>query len=672
MIEKESIWLDKLSEILEETKIKLSNQKPSDWYEANMVMPLGSAFPGPYRYSKTPYLKEIVDCLSIDHPAHTIAVMKGAQIGVSAGVLTPAVGYIISEAPGNTLFLTGHADLSKNAVDKIDVMIDNTGIRDLIVPHTKKRKTQKTGDTDKEKQFAGGSLILGSATNHNLLRQYDIQYAIIDDFDAAKKSGRETGSTTDLIEQRTAAFATKRKIFYVSTPQLKAQSNIEPAYLLGDQRKYHIPCPCCGEHIELCWETTLKGTEKEKAGITWKVDEDGKLIDDSVGYICQECGDFFTDHDKSVLLQNGKWIPTAEPSEQGYFSYHINALYAPPGMKGWEDYVRQWLKAHPKNGAINQEKVKVFKNVALGLTYEQEARENKASDIQKNQRNYKPGTVPEGLSIKDGNGKIVLLTLAADLNGTEDDARLDFEVVAWSETGSSYSVTHGSIGTFIPREGKNKVDRDKWTYRHNTQKSVWDQLRNVLLTKYELDNKSRKMTILIAGIDAGYLDKHVFPFVDNPNAPGVFVYALKGDVTARFTKTTTDQRYFKPSKAHGKMYILESNLIKDDLSDLLQLKWNPKTDTSQPAGFLNFPQSDGGLYQYNNFFSHFEAEKREAKYNALGDIEGFMWTKKNSVVQNHMYDCHCYNMALKGILTQLIGKEMKIQNPEWSDIVQNM
>ena len=56
----------------------LSGLKPSEWVEANIVM--GQPFPGPYRYSKTPYCKEIIDCLAPDHPARWVAFMKGLSL----------------------------------------------------------------------------------------------------------------------------------------------------------------------------------------------------------------------------------------------------------------------------------------------------------------------------------------------------------------------------------------------------------------------------------------------------------------------------------------------------------------------------------------------------------------------------------------------------------------
>jgi phage terminase large subunit GpA-like protein len=115
------------------------------------------------------------------------------------------------------------------------------------------------------------------------------------------------------------------------------------------------------------------------------------------------------------------------------------------------------------------------------------------------------------------------------------------------------------------------------------------------------------------------------------------------------------------------MYILEVNKIKDKLSDLIRLKWNPSTDEVQPPGYMNYPTPSNGLYLYQNYFEHFEAEHR-----ILDTKEGksmFVWKKKNTAVQNHMWDCRVYNYALKEIFTMIICENLKIKNYEWIDAV---
>ena len=122
-----------ISEILEASRFHISDILPSDWCEKNRVMTADvSPIPGPFSYANAPYVREIVDCLSPTHPARRIAVMKGAQIGMSVGLIEGGIGWIISENPGNILFLVGHEDLVSKAGKKIDTMIDNSGIRPLI------------------------------------------------------------------------------------------------------------------------------------------------------------------------------------------------------------------------------------------------------------------------------------------------------------------------------------------------------------------------------------------------------------------------------------------------------------------------------------------------------------------------------------------------------------
>jgi len=659
------IYKEQLIDIVSSAVALISDILPADWTEQNMVMP--KPFPGPFRYSRTPYTKEIINCLSQTHPSRTIAIMKGAQIGFSAGVIYPGCGWIIKNNPGNTLLMVGAPDLIEKTMEKLDLMIDSCQLRNYIKPQVLRRRNNKSGDTNLKKEFAGGYISVGSANNHKAIRQVDVQYTFIDDYESIKPESKESGSTKKLLEQRSAAYATTRKNFYISTPERKENSNIEDAYLLGDQRKYLIPCPCCGEYIELKWTCDLKGRPNELAGITWNADPDGKLIPGTVGYICQECGEKFDDKNKHELLNLGFWKPTAEPSQPGYYSYHINSLYAPLGMFDWEHYVNDFLEANPPNGARIQHKHKAFVNLVLGETYEEMGESIKASQLQKNVMDYSINVIPETLSIKHGNGKIVLLTFACDLNGTiynetkgtVDDARLDYELVAWAENGATYSITHGSIGTFIPNESgkKNKVEREKWSYRKNVPNSVWPVLDRILSAKYQTDN-GRNMKIFISGIDTGYCEQEAFSYIDSSNHP--LLFGLKGDKEHQKTLFGKDKPNIKPGQSRSKLYLIQVHQIKDNLSAQINLKWDSGNDETQPEGFMNFPHSSDGKYEYNNFYSHYESEQR------LPDKDqNWIWQKKSPTAQNHLWDCRVYNMAMREILLFEIKKREKLKAFTW-------
>lgn len=654
-------YAEQLQEIISSGAVSISNIKPHAWTEQNVIM--GRPFPGPYRYSRTPYCREIIDTFSQDHPMKWLAVMKGAQIGLSAGVLIPIQLWMIKNDPCNTYFLVGSPELIEKATEKLDIGIDNAGLRKYIKPQVKRRKSQKTGDTNNKKEFSGGYIHIGSANNHKDIRDVSLKLGLFDDWESVKSKSKESGNSRKLLEQRFAAYASSHKIAYVSTPELEENSNIQPAYLLGDQRKYLIPCPCCKQHIELLWSVTIG---EKTGGITWKLDENNRLISDSVGYICQLCGEFFDDKNKSEwLLERGfggdaYWQPTAQPSKPGYYSYHISSLYAPLGMFDWEHYVNDYLEANPEGGERDEDLWKTFVNVVLGQTYKNPATEIRANALQKNCRNYPINFIPEQISINDGNGKIVLVTCACDLNGKLEDARLDFEVVAHSESGATYSVTHGSIGTFIPNESnkKNKVEREKWTYENTRPNNVWKEFNKLLGTIFETDT-GRKMKIFITAIDTGYCELQAFTYIDSTN---FYVLGIKGDKDDKYIDQGIDTPVFKVGHSRDKLYMLRVGKIKDKLAALINLRWDSSNDDAQPPGFMNFPTPSAGLYMFSNYFAHFESEQR-----VLDKDNKFIWEKKTATAQNHLFDCRIYNLAIRDILLFEIAKSYKVKTYDWAN-----
>lgn len=653
---------NQILDILESGRVQISSIRPSDWAEQNIIMP--KPFPGPLRYEKTPYTREIIDLFAPDHPAREIAVMGAAQFGKTASIIIPVIGYIIENDPGNIIMTVGHEDLVAEAMAKIDAMLDSTGLRKLIRPTAQRAKAQKSGDTNTVKEFPNGYLKLSAASNPKIWRQVDYKFGLIDDYEAVKGASKVAGNTRDLIQKRFTAYNTTKKILYISSPELEQSSNILEVYKMGDQRKFLVPCPCCGVAIELKWKT--EGRNGELAGITWKVDDKNELIRESVGYTCQECGNFFTDKNKSEYVNKGYWQPTARPFKPDFFSYHMSSLYSPHGMSDWEHYIYKYMECNPIGAPRKESKYQTFLNLDLGEPYHPSGEDLKANELQKNIRNYDIGAIPEKLSLKDGNGKIVLITCACDLNGKLEDARLDYEIVAWSETGSSYSVSHGSLGTFIPFESgkKNKVDRAKWTYENNSKtNNVWDELDKILGTIFVTDT-GRKMKIFITGIDTGYCELQAYTYIDKSNH---YIIGLKGDKEDKFVRYGVELPNFKVGLSRGNLFLLRVGQLKDDLAALIRLKWDHGNDDVQPSGFLNFPTPSDGKYLFDNFFSHYESEER-----ILDKDNNFIWRKKSDHLQNHLFDCRIYNMAVKDILVFLIGKQLK--NPkltwkEWIDMV---
>ncbi len=74
----------------------------SEWADEHRILPMKSAKEaGRWRTARTPYLKEIMDCLSPSSPVERVVFMKGAQVGgTECG--NNWQGYVIHHTPEPT------------------------------------------------------------------------------------------------------------------------------------------------------------------------------------------------------------------------------------------------------------------------------------------------------------------------------------------------------------------------------------------------------------------------------------------------------------------------------------------------------------------------------------------------------------------------------------------
>lgn len=651
-------------EMFNEIRTKRQNYTPSQYAERYRTLSSDvSSIQGKFKYNITPYLREIVDTLSPYHPAKIVAVMKSAQIGFTEGVIVNGILWIIANNPGNIMALAANDQLSKEMIEsRLDSGIQSCGIQHLIRPNTIRKRNQRTGDTSNYKEYAGGRLFAGGLQSIDKLgKQRSIKYGFFDDWDAAPMSDKKQGNVFDLLQQRFSTNANSMKQYFISTPETRP-SNIENIYLKGDQRKWHVPCPKCGTYIELLWHD--KDKQGKAVGVVFKKDDTGKLIESSVRYRCQECGKTFKESQKYDINLLGKWIPTAEPEKPGIYSYHISALSSAPQMYDWTHYAYQYLATH-KGGRTIQSKLKVFTNLVLGQPWQEKQKAIKSNKLINNTREYEIGIVPNKQSNEDGNGNIILLTCACDLNGTLDDARLDWEVVAHAASGSIYSINHGSIGTYQPKS--KDVKRDKWSYRFGEENNVWDVFYNEVINEGYRTDDGFEMEIFLTAVDTGYFTHHTYTFIDM--YPSQLI-GVKGSVVAKI-KTGIDKKKIKQSSERNNLYIIETDLVKDDLAEMIELKWN--RETTQPDGFMNFPMPNHKFKKYTlKYFKEYEGEEKKIETDDDGQPIGFKWVRKHTSTPNHFFDCAVYNLATRNIVKDMIMKELKIRNATWSEFAEVM
>jgi len=645
----------RLQSLISAININYEQLKPSDWAEKYLKLTSEiSTIKGPFKYKYTPYTREIVDHFSPYSSAKVIAVMKGSQSGLSQGLVIAGICWMIANAPGNLLFTSAGDDLSKEMIEmRLDQAIRSAQIEHLIRPNVIKKRNQRTGDTAKYKEYAGGRAFFGGTNSTDKLsRQRSLMYGIFDDWEAAKKIDKDQGDLFTLLQKRFSTAKNVMKQFYISTPETKP-SNIESVYLMGDQRKWHVPCPKCGTYIELLWSGKTK--EGDHYGVDFEKDKEGRLIPESVGYICQECFEKFGEKEKYKINLEGQWIATAKPEREGYVSYQMSNLIAAPFMMGWKDFANEYISVY-KHGE-SKSKLKVFMNQTLGVPWEEKQEKVKIGQLSKNTRNYKIGTVPKQKSRDDGNGEIIMLTCAGDLHGLVDDGRLDYEVLAHSSSGSTYSITHGSIGTFY--SGNKDENRNKVTCMNGEIDGIWERFYDEIINKPYPTDDGGEMKILTTAVDTGHMARKVYRFINDHN-PGEILGVKGKSYDDKFKKVSSDTKIFKQSQENPFLYIIETDQIKDNLIEMIKLK----PSKPQHPGFMNFPTPSDGKYTTKAYFQQYEAEERSIETNDDGDATGWKWINPKNRA-NHYFDCAVYNLALRDIFAFNFCKRLKIKEGGW-------
>jgi phage terminase large subunit GpA-like protein len=391
----------------------------SEWAERHrMLGSRASAEPGPWRTSRTPYLKEVMDALSAVHPARRVVFMKGAQVGATESG-NNWLGYIMHHVPAPALAVQPTVELAKRfSRQRIDPLLEETpALRERVAP----ARARDSGNTMLSKEFPGGILVLTGANSAVGLRSMTARFLFLDEVDAYPGDVAGEGDPIALAEARARTFGWRRKAFLVSTPTIAGRSRIEREYLASDQRRFFVPCPECGEMQWLRFERLI-----------WE-----KGAPETVRYHCSACDHRMQEHDKTAMLGGGEWRATAMGQDPHTIGFHISALYSPVGWLSWAQIARDWEAAQGK-----PEDIKTFRNTVLGETCQEQGEAPDWERLVERREDFRMGVVPPGA---------LVLTAGVDVQ----DDRLECDVWGWAEGFSSWLVDHVVI------QGSPR-DRDPW------------------------------------------------------------------------------------------------------------------------------------------------------------------------------------------------------------------
>ncbi len=511
----------------------------SEWADKYRVLSQkASAEPGRWRTSRTPYLKEVMDCLSPYSGIEKVVFMKGAQIG-GTEVGNNFLGYIVHLSPGPVMLVMPTVDGAKRtSKTRIDPMF-------AAIPELKglisNRRSKDASNTTLMKEFQGGVLVLTGANSAIGLRSMPVRYIFLDEIDAYKGDVEGEGDPVNLAIKRTSTF-NRRKIFMVSTPTIQGVSRIEDEFTQSDQRHYIVPCPHCNKKQDLKWKQ-----------IHWENDDPQTAV-----YICEHCGSIIEEHNKTWMLENGEWKKFNPDSKIAGF--HLSSLYSPVGWFSWADAVKQFLAANKKDNLL-----KVWVNTVLGETWLEKGEAPEWQILFDRREDYQQELIPSGG---------LFLTAGADVQKD----RIECEVVAWGRNKESWSVGYFIINGDTARE------------------DVWNEL-TVFSQRYFEHSSGIMLPISRFAIDSGFATQQVYNWVRKQ--PLNFAMAVKGTdngVTPLGLPTRVDlNSNGKKLRRGAKVWAVGTSILKSELYQFLRLTQNE--DDSFPAGYCHFPKYDSEYFK---------------------------------------------------------------------------
>ena len=547
-----------------------------------------SAEPGKFRTDRTPYLKEIMDCLSVDSPYQEVIVMKGAQLGYTESG-NNWLGYIIDHAPAPTLVVLPTVELAKrNSKQRLDPLIDDCPVLKSKVAG---KRQGDSSNTLMEKDFPGGTIVLTGANSAVGLCSMPARFIFFDEIDRYPRNVAGEGSPLDLAQARSRSFA-KRKWLKGSTPTNEGTSQIAIEFEKSDQRKCYVPCPECGHYQVLIFKQ-LKWENKDPS---------------TVRYECIECKYKIANWQKTKMLANHKWIASKPGNSGGRIAgFHISSLYSPVGWWGWEDIVEDFLKA-----GTDKLKLQVFMNTTLGEVWKEKVKVPEYQRLYERRKPYQRNLIP-----KD----VCFLTMGVDIQ----QDRIEFEIVGWCRNKVSYSI-------------------DYRVYMGDTTTSempVFEKLRQTFDETFPKEGqKNLRMGIKAIAIDSGYNTQEVYDFCRK--FPSDRVMAVKGNEKLRqifaIPKTQDINRRGKTISRGLRVWPVGVNTIKTQLYSWLLLNEGEK---DAPYGYCYFPEYD------MEFFKMLTAEKLVSTYNRKG-FEVHEWQKTRE--RNEALDCRVYARAAASIV----------------------
>lgn len=370
-----------------------------------------SSMPGKWKNEMTPYLVGIMDEFN-NYQTEKIVFCKCTQLG-GTEALNNMICFSVAQDPAPMMIVYPTSELADSVVEqRIKPMLKASK---ETKKHFKERNSSK-----KELQFDNMYISIVGSNSPSELASRPIRYLFLDEVDKYPNESKKEADPISLAVERTKTF-NNRKIYMCSTPTTRTGHIWEEKEKADIEKHYFVPCPHCGEFIELKFSQIRWPDDNEKLSAADRAE--------FAQYICQECGSTINDSDKMEMLQKGEWRTVKENTKfTKTVAFWINTLYSP--FTRFSQIAKAYLIAKDDTEALHN-----FTNSWLAEPWEDTKLKTNAETVMERQTDLPEFVVPEWTR---------LLTAGVDVQETS----LYYIIRAWGEYLTSQLVTRGQVTSF--------------------------------------------------------------------------------------------------------------------------------------------------------------------------------------------------------------------------------
>lgn len=476
----------------------------SEWAgKYRMLDSKSSAIPGPWNNDITPYLTGVMDEFN-NYETSKIIFVKPTQVG-GTEALQNMIGYIVMQDPAPTMIVYPTETLAKSiSENRLQPMLRAT-------PELARRFDENSQLL--ELQFDGMYLTLAGSNSPSGLASKPIRFVLMDEVDKYPGTSGKEADPIKLATERTKTFHDK-KIYITSTPTLKTGHIWKEKESADIEKHYFVPCPHCGEYIELKF-SNIRFPDEE--GMTYADRAEFAT------YICQECGCAITDADKNNMIRHGEWrIVRHNTQYVRSVAFWINTLYSP--FVRWADIVKEFLTTKDDPDLFQN-----FVNSWLAEPWEDTKLKTSAELVLERQTELPEYVVPSWTKI---------LTGGVDVQETS----LYWSIRAWGDYLTSQNIAHGQVLSF------NDID-------------------NIMNAEY-LNENGEPMIVNLCLVDSGDQTDIVYDFCATHSN---YALPVKGSSHAQLSNYKLSKINRTDSRAMGTTLVLvDSGAYKDMIAGRMQ------------------------------------------------------------------------------------------------------